>query len=217
MTEDINGIRVRDFYRIGTGKLRCIATCVDCKEEREVFVSTLKHGRVQRCRSCAYKTRKTTKTHGMRGHRLYGVWANILSRCTNPNIIAYRRYGGRGIQVCTEWRDFAVFLKWSLANGYSHDLLIDRIDNDGNYEPSNCRWTTREVQNCNTCRIRVNNTSGFRGVSCHGKKWKAQIGVSGKNTYIGIFDTPKEAAEEYDAFVIAEGLEHTLNFKRMAI
>ena len=84
------------------------------------------------------------KTHGYSADypKLYNLWATMKSRCENPNRKKYQSYGARGICVCDEWHDAKNFCEWALANGYKDGLQLDRINNDGNYEPSNCRWVT---------------------------------------------------------------------------
>ena len=94
--------------------------------------------------------------HGLRKTRLFSIWANMKTRCQNPNTPVYEYYGARGITVCDEWKDdFQSFYDWSMMNGYSDNLTIDRIDNDGNYEPSNCRWVTMKEQSENTRRNHI--------------------------------------------------------------
>ena len=85
---------------------------------------------------------------------IYWCWKAMKQRCQNPRCQAYRNYGARGITVCGEWQEFEPFLEWCLANGYQKGLELDRINNDGNYEPSNCRWTTTKT-NVNNRRMTV--------------------------------------------------------------
>ena len=93
--------------------------------------------------------------HGLRNTRLYRIWASIKTRCYNENDPHFERWGKRGIKMCDEWRnDFKVFYDWSMSHGYSDELTIDRIDNDGNYEPQNCRWTTIKEQNKNKRNVK---------------------------------------------------------------
>lgn len=91
--------------------------------------------------------------HGMRHTRLYNIYANMKQRCYNKNNNNYENYGERGIIICDEWlKDNKSFFDWANNNGYSDNLTIDRIDVDGNYEPSNCRWVDRTTQNRNNRR-----------------------------------------------------------------
>lgn len=87
---------------------------------------------------------------GRKNTRLYSIYANILSRCFNPNVDCYHLYGGRGITVCAEWKnDFKAFYDWSMSNGYADNLSIDRVDNNEGYSPDNCRWVTMRMQSNN--------------------------------------------------------------------
>lgn len=90
------------------------------------------------------------ETQGMKNTKLYKCWSGIKQRCLNPNDSNYQNYGGRGITICDEWRNnFTAFYKWAISHGYADDLSIDRIDVNGNYEPSNCRWADKETQDYN--------------------------------------------------------------------
>lgn len=95
---------------------------------------------------------------------LYVVWWNMINRCYSRDSERYERYGGRGIAVCDEWlNDFKAFQEWALSTGYSDGLTIDRIDNDGNYEPGNCRWATVKEQANNRSSNRICSYKGFTG------------------------------------------------------
>lgn len=114
----------------------------DCGNEVIVNASNLTSGNSKSCGCYNSEKREETKTtHGMYGTRLYIIWNNMKNRCLDENIPRYGDYGGRGIKICEEWKKFENFQKWALENGYSDDLTIDRMNNEGNYEPSNCRWT----------------------------------------------------------------------------
>ncbi len=113
-----------------------------------------------RCSYCG--SRMTPKGHGMKGHTLYNIWCDMHQRCTNPKLFGYRYWGGRGIKVCEEWEsNFMVFCQWAIANGWKKGLTIDRIDNDGNYEPENCRFATYTQQARNTRRGRFETINGI--------------------------------------------------------
>jgi hypothetical protein len=96
-----------------------------------------------------------TIKHGLRRHPIFTLWANIKSRCKNQNHPKYKDYGGRGISICNEWNDdFKTFYDWCITNGWQQGLEIDRVNNNGNYEPSNCRFVTR-TQNMRNTRTTV--------------------------------------------------------------
>lgn len=117
--------------------------------------------------------KNTYNKHSLSNHKVYQAWANIVYRCTNKKDKYFKDYGERGITVCNEWKnDFMSFYNWSISNGYIDGLSIDRINNNENYEPDNCRWVNMQLQQRNTRVLRTTNTSGYRGVSLKDKsKW----------------------------------------------
>lgn len=131
---------------------KCIC---ECGKEILVLGSHLKSGHTKSC-GC-YQREKTSeycknnvKNYGEKKTRLYRIWQAMKTRCYNSNAINYKNYGGRGIIICDTWlNDFQAFKNWAINNGYNDNLTIDRIDTNGIYEPSNCRWSTYETQNNN--------------------------------------------------------------------
>jgi hypothetical protein len=100
-------------------------------------------------KSCGCLRKEHTRKHGQTRTRLFNIWRGMHQRCTDQNKSNYKYYGARGISVCHEWNEFAPFKDWADAHGYDEALTIDRIDPNGNYEPSNCRWISIEDQQRN--------------------------------------------------------------------
>lgn len=127
--------------------------CV-CGEKKVVNGKPLKRGDTK---SCGCLNKELSTTHGKWGHPLRFVWGSMKDRCTNSNNKYYKYYGGRGISICEEWKtDFKAFYEWAINNGWQKGLQIDRENNNGNYEPSNCRWATQKTQLRNTSRTVLN-------------------------------------------------------------
>ena len=141
-----------------SGKAKWICIC-DCGGEKKKSVTTydLRSGRVKSC-GCLYfeSNRERNKKHGKTKTKIYRIWSGMKARCSRPSSFAYKNYGGRGITICKEWlHDFQAFYDWAMAHGYADDLSIDRIDVNGNYEPSNCIWTSMKKQENNRRNNRI--------------------------------------------------------------
>lgn len=158
---------------------RCLC---ECGNEVVVVGQSLRRGLTVSC-GCRkqdedYKLLQKEKQtiHGERGTRLYDCWRGMKKRCLNPNDDHYPGYGGRGITICEEWRDnYVAFSTWAKENGYSDDLTLDRIDVNGNYEPSNCRWATAEEQQRNK---RNNRLITFNGETLTLVEWSERTGIN---------------------------------------
>jgi hypothetical protein len=128
---------------------RAICLC-ECGVERSVEVHALRRGQSRSC-GCLHRdivrSHTINQTHGRSKDPIYAVWRMMLSRCNNPNSANWQHYGGRGITVCERWRSFENFI--ADMGEKPAGLSIDRIDNEGNYEPSNCRWATPKQQTAN--------------------------------------------------------------------
>jgi hypothetical protein len=170
----------RVFWRLTVisrhGKTPAGAATWNCKCScGNVCIATgfkLRQGRKQ---SCGCWKKEFGVTHGMsRTAPEYKVWSEIIQRCTNPSRVHYRHYGGRGITVCPKWRhDFAAFLA-DMGSRPTPSHTVDRIDNNGNYEPDNCRWATHAEQMAHTSRSRV---IEFSGESMILAEWARRLGI----------------------------------------
>jgi hypothetical protein len=152
----------------------------DCGNKKAVSYWNLVSEQTKSCGCMQHEiNRETAKilatTHGGSYTRLYTIWIGMKQRCNYKKHKHYEKYGGRGIKVCTEWEhDFAAFREWAMSNGYSEELTIDRIDVDGDYEPSNCRWATYEVQSNNT---RSNHYLTFKGETHTVSEWSKILDI----------------------------------------
>lgn len=123
----------------------------DCGVEKSIREDLIVKNKTISC-GCynIIKIKKTNTKHGLWSHRLHNVWSSIKTRCYNKKSHAYKNYGGRGITMCDEWKNnFKSFYDWAMSNGYQDNLTIDRINNNGNYEPLNCRWVDMKTQSNN--------------------------------------------------------------------
>lgn len=134
--------------------------CIDCGKIRTL---KFRYGRDYakiRCQPCAGKHMRTVKkwgaTHDESKTPLYRVWSAMKARCLTATSQSYAQYGGRGIKLCMEWLEFTAFRDWAMSHGYAKGLLIDRRNNDGGYEPSNCRWVTSEISANNRSTTKLN-------------------------------------------------------------
>jgi hypothetical protein len=143
--------------------------CVcDCGKKIYYRIDQLKRGENANC-GCL------SKKHGLHYTRLYNIWGNMKQRCYNKNYTYFLYYGGRGIKICDEWlKDFMAFYDWAYANGYEDTLTIDRIDVNGNYEPSNCRWIPKEEQ---TKNVRRNRRLTYQGETHTFAEWSRILGI----------------------------------------
>lgn len=184
--QDLTGLkfgRLTVIRRDGSDNSNHATWLCRCECGNEVIVSaySLKSGNTNSC-GCYQKdkAREAKTTHGLAYSKLYTIWFNMKQRCSNSKTTHYCYYGGRGITYCQEWEDFKPFNDWAMNNGYKEGLSIDRIDVNGNYEPSNCRWATTEEQANN---MRTNRLLTYNGETHNMKQWSKIMNIKYMTLY----------------------------------
>lgn len=173
----------------------------DCGNITYCTSSRLKPGNTKSC-GCLQKAtliqRNIERTkHGAKAlraaERLYGIWGKMKERCYRPENHAYKDYGGRGIKVCDEWiNDYVAFKEWAMSTGYADSLTLDRIDNNGNYCPGNCRWATAKEQANNR---RNSRRIEYDGLDLTVSEWSDKTGIPYKKIYRKYFERGMSAKE----------------------
>lgn len=203
---------LRENGRNKSGGVMWLCMC-DCGTIRSVEGRSLRNGLSKSCGCLASEHRTeaariAVTKHGGRNERLYKVWLGILGRCQNPTNRHYADYGGRGITVCKEWKDYAAFREWALLTGYDPNAeygscTIDRIDNNAGYSPDNCRWADSTTQ-CNNRRS--NHFVEYNGESHTITEWARITGIRK--------DTLRRRIFIYGWDIKRALTEHTHNYKR---
>ena len=195
--EDLTGKRFNKLLVIervendksGKSRWRCLC---DCGNRVVVGANNLRNGNTHSC-GCLKKKMMSAKQfkHGDAGGRksestrLYRIWRGMISRCYTPSATEYEYYGGRGISVCDAWRNnYSEFRCWALSNGYNDDLTIDRINNNSDYSPNNCRWISKQDQMLNKSNNRL---ITFNNVTKTITEWAYGFGID-RRTLSGRID-----------------------------
>lgn len=160
----------------GKAYWKCICDCGKCKI---TLGTSLVRGDTKSCGCLWAETILKSNTRHSFSRRngdqhIRNIHRGMLERCCNPKNIQYKNYGGRGIRVCDEWHDLKIFGEWATSNGCEHGLQIDRVNNDGNYEPSNCRFATPEI---NANNRRTTKMVEINGVTKPLVLWAKESGI----------------------------------------
>lgn len=175
----------------------------DCGNERIVSGQSLRKGMTMSCGCLRNEVRrKAIYIHGMSQSKIHKTWRGLFQRCENPTASHYERYGGRGIGICEEWKGengFVNFYEWSMKNGYSDNLELDRINNNKGYSPDNCRWISH-IENCHNRNARKDSTTGYAGIQERvmrtGRiKYRVSITANGRRINLGHYETLMEAVK----------------------
>lgn len=186
---------MKAIRRVGTDKHRhpiYLFECLLCGRKVEKVANEVKRGK---CKSCGCNQNLATTTHGMTGTKMYHRWQGMIARCYRKTNSHYKSYGGRGIKVCERWRhSFENFLE-DMGEPPFKDAQIDRIDNDKDYEPSNCRWAT-PLQNAHNKQ-----KTKFKNITKYHNKYKVVIARNYKTYYLGLFESLEQAINARDEWI----------------
>jgi hypothetical protein len=180
-----NFLTIESIERINS-KLYVSAKC-DCGNNGTYMLVKLKDGHTKSC-GCLHKKVMSSilSNHGLYYTRIYKIWNGMVDRCRRKKNKSYKNYGGRGISVCEEWRnDFMAFYKWSINNGYSDNLTIERNDVNGNYDPRNCKWITHAEQALNR---RDSHLVTYNGITKTIAEWARDLQIN-YNTLLNRINT----------------------------
>lgn len=186
--KDYSGYRFGRLTVLGfshTNKGQSFWNCIcDCGNITTVGQGNLRSGKTKSCGCLRRENPSRIKTNNLSKTRIHKIYHNMKARCLNPNLERYKDYGKRGIKICDEWLGkfvgFNNFCKWAFENGYDESLTLDRIDNDGNYCPENCRWVDKKTQRRNSRNI-INIKIGNE-TKCL-KDWCAIYGINESGVY----------------------------------
>ncbi len=185
----------------GNVKWHCLC---DCGNMTEVSSTALRRGTTMSC-GCYHRKQAglINRKHGLYEHPLYGVYVKMKARCYDSKQYGYHRYGGRGIVICQKWLDSFENFYHDVLDGYDETLQLDRIDTDGNYEPTNCRWVTPQ-QNGYNKGSETNSTSKYKGVSWDSSRnnWVVQIARKGMKKISKRFNNEVDAARYYNSLAV---------------
>lgn len=185
------------------GNVLWICKC-DCGNQHIVPSGKLIQGKSKSCGCYAIEIRKKSlEKHGITSGgtpRTLVIWSGMKARCLNPKSVSYRNYGGRGIGICKEWMKFENFHDWAMSNGYRDDLEIDRIDNDGDYCPENCRWVSKSF---NRSHQRKTRCIEIFGVTLNITQWCREVGMSRSTAYKLLSNSEEQFSMEIKKRVIA--------------
>lgn len=171
--------RLTPLYRVSIGRNRRVWLCkCDCGKDALVSTNLLTSEKTKSCGCYRSEIASSRRTHGMSATREWNIWSRMIQRCFNPKVERYKNYGGRGITVCKKWRDFEGFYKdmGKVPDGFS----LERIDVNGNYEPSNCKWIPLKDQHKNTTKSVL---ITHNGMTKNAVDWARELGIKASTIY----------------------------------